>query len=165
MGDRIDKLNEDVFADYDDCMSSKGQRMPIRTNSLSHQDDDTMSLGLLEEVVPLLAVVRTSLSELRNAHGRETLDRFFESAPLDACVRLADIWSMAAAVGVDMETIRNRFDPEDQFLIDLVTTIYTAGRGTSHVQFDNDELPELVRLVGESTTVLGEPVEALHRWA
>lgn len=135
--------------------------MPERANvPKSSPSDDPMTQSLIDEATPLLAAIRAALAELQHARGRETLDRFFNLAPLEACVHLADVWSMAEIAGIDTASLRLRFDVEDQFLIDLVTTIYSAGRGTSVDQVYDNPLPELLRLVEHSSPVEWELSEA-----
>ena len=105
------------------------------------------------ELRPLLAAIRSALNDLLAASGHDSLDRFLSVAPVEACVRLADTWAMAAGIGLDPHALKERFSPEEQFLIELVTAIYTAGHPAC-VGAEFDDLPELMRLLDETA----EPV-------
>ena len=110
--------------------------------------DERMLVDLETEVRPLVETIRTDLACLMTASGQETVEKFFAIAPVEACVRLADAWALAVAVGLDMDTFRDRFDPEAQFLIDLVTSIYTDSL-SAHAGILCD-LHELTRLIDDS---------------
>ena len=110
--------------------------------------DERMLVDLESEVRPLVETIRIALISLMTATGQETVEKFFSIAPVEACVRLADAWAFALAVGLDMGSFRERFDLEEQFLIDLVTAIYTDAL-PAHAGILSD-LPELARLIDES---------------
>ena len=134
--------------------------MPELPNIFTLPTDDAPTASLLVESLPLLVMIRQSLSELQGVCGRETLDRILDLAPLDACVKLADVWSMAALIGVDTVALKRRLDPEDQFVLEFVTTIYAAGRSASADGRTDEALPELVQLVEQSSSVAWELSEA-----
>jgi len=98
------------------------------------------------EVRPLLADILASLSDLLDDDGGDTVRRFLADAPTELCLRLADTWTLAADLGLDPEQLMPRFTPEEQFLVELVTAIYTAGRaaGPPSDSFDLDELVGLL---------------------
>lgn len=109
---------------------------------------DRMLTDLEAEVRPLVGAVRVALAEVMAAAPHDAAGRFLALAPVDACVRLADVWAVAEAVGVPTAAVRDRFGPEDQFLIDIVTSVYTAARpGQGPADAD---LPELARLLDET---------------
>ena len=94
------------------------------------------------EVRPMLADILASLSDLLDDDGGDTVRRFLADAPTDLCVRLADAWALATDLGLEPTQLMPRFTPEEQFLLELVTAIYTAGRaaGPPSDSFDLDEL-------------------------
>jgi hypothetical protein len=108
-----------------------------------------MLSDLEAELRGLLEAIRFSLEDLSAASGQETLNRFFDMAPVEACVRLADIWAIAEGIGLMPETLKSRFTAEEQFLLEIVTSIYSAGRGQRHVGA-SDEIAELFDLLGET---------------
>lgn len=109
--------------------------------------DERMLADLEAEVRPLVAVVRTALADAIAAPAADGAGRLLAAAPVDACVRLADAWAVAHAVGLKPDRVRDRFDPEGQFVIDLVTSVYAAARPGSGAHPD---LPELARLLDEA---------------
>jgi hypothetical protein len=108
-----------------------------------------MLADLEREVRPLLADILASLSDLLDDHGNDTVRRFLADAPVDLCVRLADTWALAADLGLDPRQLMPRFSPEEQFLLELVTAIYTAGRPAGP-RSDSFDLSELVGLLDQT---------------
>ena len=98
------------------------------------------------EVRPLLADILASLSDLLTDDGGDTVRHFLADAPVDLCVRLADSWALATDLGLEPLQLLPRFSPEEQFLLELVTAIYTAGRaaGPPSDSFDLDDLVGLL---------------------
>ena len=94
------------------------------------------------EVRPMLADILASLSDLLDDEGGDTVRRFLADAPTDLCIRLADAWALATDLGLEPTQLMPRVSPEEQFLLELVTAIYTAGRaaGPPSDSFDLDEL-------------------------
>ena len=98
------------------------------------------------EVRPLLAEILASLTDLLDDDGGDTVRRFLADAPVELCIRLADTWALATDLGLEPLQLLPRFSPEEQFLLELVTAIYTAGRasGPPSDSFDLDELVGLL---------------------
>ncbi len=98
------------------------------------------------EIRPMLADILAGLSDLLDDEGGDTVRRFLSDAPTDLCVRLADAWALATDLGLEPLQLMPRFTPEEQFLLELVTAIYTAGRvaGPPSDSFDLDELVGLL---------------------
>lgn len=101
------------------------------------------------EVRPMLADILASLSDLLDDDGGDTVRRFLADAPTDLCVRLADAWALATDLGLEPTQLMPRFSPEEQFLLELVTAIYTAGR-TAGPPSDSFDLDELVGLLDQT---------------
>jgi len=104
---------------------------------------------LEREVRPLLGGILAGLSDLLEGDGTDTVHRFLADAPVDLCVRLADTWALADELGLDPAQLLPHFSPEEQFLIELVTAIYTVGR-TAGPREDSYGLGELVGLLSET---------------
>ena len=104
------------------------------------------------EVRPLLADILASLSDLLDGDDGDTIHRFLADAPTELCLRLADTWALAVDLGLDPEQLMPRFSPEEQFLIELVTAIYTAGRNAGPPS-DSFDLDELVGLLDQTCDV------------
>lgn len=113
--------------------------------------DDRMLADLEAEVRPLVAEVRTAIADAITAPAADGAGRLLAAAPVDACVRLADAWAVAHAVGLRPDRVRDRFDPEDQFVIDLVTSVYAAARPGTGPHPDLRELARLLDEVGAET--------------
>ena len=96
------------------------------------------------EVRPMLADILSGLADLLD--DDDTVRRFLSDAPTDLCIRLADAWALATDLGLEPLQLMPRFTPEEQFLLELVTAIYTAGRsaGPPSDSFDLDELVGLL---------------------
>ena len=110
--------------------------------------DERMLVELETEMRPLIETIRQELSSLMSASGQETVERFFSIAPVEACMRLANAWALAVTMGHDMHAFRERFDMEEQFLIELVTSIYTDALSEHQGILCN--LREVARLIDES---------------
>lgn len=108
-----------------------------------------MLADLEREVRPLLTDILAGLSDLLNDDGNDSVRRFLADAPVDLCVRLADTWALAADLGLNPTQLMPRFSPEEQFLLELVTAIYTAGRATGP-RSDSFELGELIGLLDQT---------------
>jgi hypothetical protein len=112
--------------------------------------DERMMAELEVEARPLVAAVREALADLLTCSGKDTLNRLLAAAPVEACVRLADVWTMAQALGVPTDRVKDRFGPEDQFLIEFVTTVYAPPQpGTP------TEMPALGGLIDETAEPVG----------
>jgi hypothetical protein len=112
--------------------------------------DERMLDELEAEVRPLLTAVRVALGDLLTTSGKETLTQFLADAPVEACVRLGEVWDMARVLGVATDRAKARFGPEDQFLIEFVTTVYgppSPGTPTN--------LPALGNLLDEAAEPVG----------
>ncbi len=106
------------------------------------------------ELRELLGAILAGLSDLLDGTGGESVRRFLADAPANHCVRLADAWALAGELGLDPAQLLPRFTPEEQFLVELVTAIYTAGHPNGR---DADpDLYDLCDLVAQ----LGEPAAA-----
>ncbi|OWK36312.1 hypothetical protein [Fimbriiglobus ruber] len=108
--------------------------------------EERMSADLEAEVRPLIGSLRTALVGVMAASGTDSVSRFLSDAPVEACVRLADVWAVATAIGVPTDQVKARFSPEEQFLIEIVTSVYSAARPTQNF----GDLPELARLLDET---------------
>ena len=107
---------------------------------------------LEREVRPLLADILASLTDLLD-DGGDSVRRFLADAPVELCIRLADTWALATDLGLEPLQLLPRFSPEEQFLLELVTAIYTAGRASGPPS-DSFDLDELVGLLDQTC---GEP--------
>jgi len=108
--------------------------------------DERLLADLESKVRPLVAAARTALGELI-APGQEAPARFLDAAPTEECVRLAGVWAGATAIGLDTEQVKARFVPEDQMLIEIVTTLYAPPPPSSV------ELPTLGSLLEDSGAI------------
>jgi hypothetical protein len=107
-----------------------------------------MWTDLEAEIRPLMAVIRVALTEVMAAPTQDTVACFLNAAPVESCVRLAEAWAVAEAVGVPTQQLKAKFDAEDQFLIELVTSVYTASKPKRDTG-DFLDMPELARLLDE----------------
>jgi hypothetical protein len=108
--------------------------------------DERLLADLESEVRPLVAAARTALGALI-APGREAAARFLDAAPTAECVQLAGVWAGANAIGLDTERVKALFCPEDQMLIEIVTTLYAPPPPSSM------ELPTLGSLLEDSGAI------------
>lgn len=117
--------------------------------SVPHQPTTERLLADLEgEVRPLLTEVHSALGELMGTPGGAAAGRFLAVAPIGSCVRLAEAWAAAREAGLPTDHVRARFDPDDQVLIDIVTSVYASARPGGPVEA---AVPELARLLDEAT--------------
>lgn len=84
--------------------------------------DERMWNDLETEVRPLLAVIKSALSESIFGPGDSVTD-LMDAVPIDTCIRLAEVWS-AAAGGTSGDDLLARFPPEEQFILELVTSVF-----------------------------------------
>lgn len=91
--------------------------------------DERMWTELEAEARPLLAVIRSALSERIFGPGDSVSD-LMESVPIDTCARLAEVWT-AATGGTTPDGLLARFGPEEQFILELVTSIFAPQRPTA----------------------------------
>lgn len=115
--------------------------------------DERMWTDLEAEIRPLMAIIRVALTEVLAAPTQDTVGRFLDLAPVEACVRLAEAWAVAEGIGVPMQQLKAKFDAEDQFLIELVTSVYTAAAKPRRDTSEFVDLPELARLLDEMGTL------------
>jgi hypothetical protein len=106
--------------------------------------DERLLADLEAEVRPLVAAVQSAALGELIADGRESPARFLDAAPAAECVRLAGVWAGARAMGLDTDRVMARFGPEDQMLIEIVTTLYAPPPPSSM------ELPTLGSLLEDS---------------
>src|SRR5205814_3298195 len=78
------------------------------------------------EVRPLVAVIRSALSERIFGPGDSVSD-LMDTVPIDTCVRLAEVWS-AATGGNPPHALLARFGPEEQFILELVSSVFAPQR-------------------------------------
>jgi hypothetical protein len=78
------------------------------------------------EVRPLVAVIRSALSERIFGPGDSVSD-LMESVPMDTCARLAEVWSQGTG-GAPADALLARFGPEEQFILELVTSVFAPQR-------------------------------------
>jgi hypothetical protein len=104
---------------------------------------DPLLLSFLADTRPLLAAVRAGLADLLS-DGPGAVGRYLRRNPVDAAVRLADAWALAAAAGLPLGEALDRLPPADRLVVNLVTAVRTAARPSDP---EPDVLPELVRLV------------------
>jgi hypothetical protein len=71
-------------------------------------------------------------------------------APVENCIRIAKAWSAARAAGVPVEQTLARFDPEEQFLIEVVTSVYVASAPAPTGGTDLHELALMLDLPGQT---------------
>jgi hypothetical protein len=89
-----------------------------------HPPDDALR-QFEDRLRPLLAAVRRVVADPLVSPGKEVVRRFLADAPVAACVRLFEVWQSAAAAGAPLPELLDRLAPEDRFVLDLVTTIYS----------------------------------------
>lgn len=110
--------------------------------------DERMWTDFEAEIRPLMAIIRVALTEVMAAPTQDTVGCFLNVAPVEACVRLAEAWAVAEGMGVPTKQLKAKFDAEDQFLIELVTSVYTAAKPKRDTGEFMD-MPELARLLDE----------------
>ena len=79
-----------------------------------------------DAIRPDLDAVRDAVADLLDEPGTGTADRFLAAAPVDACVRLADAWLSAEAVGLPADRAAVAFDAEDRSLLELVAAVFAG---------------------------------------
>src|SRR5262245_8978119 len=72
--------------------------------------------------LPLISIIKSALSECIFGPGDSVSD-LMETVPIDTCARLAAVLADAAAVGIPADLVVTRFGPEEQFIIELVTSV------------------------------------------
>ena len=95
-----------------------------------------------------LRAILGSLSDLLDGPGHDSVRHFLADAPAEHCIRLADAWALATEMGLNPAQLKPRFTAEEQFLLELVTAIYTAGRPNSASDRSHD-LGDLCDLVAD----------------
>jgi hypothetical protein len=115
---------------------------------------DPAEARLLEEfeaeLRPLLDQVRDSL-RLHVFAARKPGDTPLPpDEAFDAGVRLADAWAVAGAVGLPVEQLKDRLDNEDKFLVEMMSSIYSAASVAPYRQTNEENLQELFRLLREA---------------
>jgi hypothetical protein len=78
------------------------------------------------EIRPLLAVIRSAMSERIFRPGDSVAD-LMEAVPVDTCTRLAEVWT-AMTGGIPSDALLARFGPEEQFILELVTSVFAPQR-------------------------------------
>lgn len=97
--------------------------------------------SFLVEVRPLVAAVRAALADWPAETGTDAASRFLAAAPVEECVRLAELWAAAGPAG---PRGRARLPLEDQFVLDMVTATYSVAKPESHPDLNlGDWLDEL----------------------
>lgn len=111
--------------------------------------DERMLADLGAEVRSLVGSIWASLADLMFAPGRQVAAQFLTVAPVAECVRLADAWAVAGAIGLPVERLKAGLPAEDQLLLEIVTGVYPAAadRGSPLAPGRAD----LARLVDELT--------------
>lgn len=117
-------------------------------NAETTRPDDRMLADLQAEVRSLIGTIRASLAELIFTPDHDIATRFLTVAPVEACVRLADLCALADAVGLPVAQLKADLPTEDQLILEIVTGVYAAGAVGPRPPRSPD-LPELVRLVDE----------------
>ncbi len=85
--------------------------------------------AFLAEARPLVAAVHAALADWSAETGTDAAGRFLAAAPVDECVRLAELW---AAAGPSGPRGRERLPLDDQVILDMVTATYSVARPDSH---------------------------------
>ncbi|MGL6075221.1 MAG: hypothetical protein ACRC8S_13770 [Fimbriiglobus sp.] len=80
---------------------------------------------LQQELRRLLALVLGSVAKLSTTTPPSPNVAF---APIEACVKLADLWTIGLELGYPIEELRADFTSEEQFILELITSIYSAGQ-------------------------------------
>lgn len=91
--------------------------------------DERMWTELETEIRPLVGVIRSALSERIFGPGDSVSD-LLATVPIDTGARLADLWAAAGRRG-SVSARLARFDPEEQFILELVTSVYSPRRPAS----------------------------------
>jgi hypothetical protein len=109
----------------------------------SLEEDERLS-RLEAEILPLLDHVRGAVADPLVVPGREVVRKFLADAPVDTCVKLFETWRMAEGEGTPVQVVAGRMTPENRFILDLVTTIYSVPN-PSDVASQFDTLAKLVQ--------------------
>lgn len=75
---------------------------------------------------PLLDEVRAAVADPLFGPGRDAVRRFLADAPVGPCVRLYAAYQSAAAAAEPVPAMLDRLSPENRFVLDLVTAIYSV---------------------------------------
>jgi hypothetical protein len=94
------------------------------------------------EVRPLVAVIKSAMSERIFGPGDSVSD-LMETVPIDTCTRLAEVWS-AATGGYPADGLLARFGPEEQFILELVTSVFAPQRPAVPGRLAQDKLGRLL---------------------
>ncbi len=97
----------------------------------------SLSGSFVAEAEPLVAAVRAALADWPAETGTDAASRFLAAAPVEECVRLAELWAAAGPAG---PRGRARLSLEDQVVLDMVTATYSVARPESHPDLNLGEL-------------------------
>jgi hypothetical protein len=82
--------------------------------------------ALNAELLPLLDTVREAVAEQLFGPARTAVNRFLSDAPVGVCVRLFAVWEAARDSGLPLDQFLDRLTPENRFILDLVSAIYSV---------------------------------------
>ena len=85
--------------------------------------DERMWKDLEAKALPLIAVIKSAMSDRIFGPGDSVSD-LMDTVPIDTCAQLAAVLTDAAAAGVPADLLAARFGPEEQFIIELVTSVF-----------------------------------------
>jgi hypothetical protein len=81
------------------------------------------------QIRPIVFALRESLEEQIFADSpNHSVQAILQNAPVDLCIQLADVWNSMRAVGLNNKEILNRFDPTEQFIIEMVDEMYSDSK-------------------------------------
>lgn len=107
---------------------------------------DFRPTDLSAELLPLLDVVREAVAEQLFGPTRHAVNRFLADAPVGVCVKLYEAWETARSAGQMTDAFLDTLTPENRFILDLVSTIYSVPDGNDHTQFP--DYRELTKMAG-----------------
>ena len=96
---------------------------------------DPRRTALSAELLPLLDVVREAVADQLFGPTRHAVNRFLADAPIGACVKLYEAWAAANAAGLMTDPFLDTLTPENRFILDLVSTIYSVPDGNDSALF------------------------------
>ena len=80
----------------------------------------------LSDLLPLLDTVREAVAEQLFGPTHHTVTRFLADAPIGTCVKLYQTWELARTTGPAADAFLETLTPENRFILDLVSTIYSV---------------------------------------
>jgi hypothetical protein len=91
-----------------------------------HPEPDARLVELENRLTPLLDTVRDSVADRLFGPSGGAVHRFLSDAPIGVCVQLYEVWESARQSELPVELYLSRLTPENRFVLDLVSAIYSV---------------------------------------